>query len=213
MPNTFAPNGLSEQTMDGTIGSFNYTKKYIDPTNTQQIFKGDLVIQLNTGKIRQYQPADTGQVAGIFAGCEYASAAGGYVFSKYWPGAGAALPGSTVTAFVVTAPAFQYSIQTGPANSLVPLTPTGFDINFTIGYGIGTGTAGNGNVTTGFSTAFLDLTTASPSVTTRPLRVIDFTPGVPGTINGYDETTPFNIVTVALNFADTRVLTGTSTSV
>ena len=213
MPNTFAPNGFSCQTMTGTIGSFDYSKKYISPANTQQIFYGDVVVQLNTGFIRQKAPGEAVQIAGIFMGCEYASVSQGRtVFSPFWPGSDAQ-PGSSIEAKVITSPNFLFRVQSGPGTATLPLGPTGYDINFDIGYGIGNGTGGNGNIRTGFSTAFIDTTTASPSVTTRPFRVLDYAPGVDGTINGYDQTAPFNIVMVALNYADTRVLTGTVTAV
>jgi hypothetical protein len=217
MPNIFSPNGFSSLTMTGTIGSFDYTYKLISVSNTQQIFRGDPVIALSTGYIRQYQPTDTGQIAGIFDGCIYFSISQGrQINSPYWPGSDA-LPGSVVQAKVITSANYLFQAQTGPGTQTVPFPITGFDQNYNIGYYAAptpyVGTGGNGNIFTGFSTAFIDATTGSPSDTALPFRVLDYAPGVFGTTNGYDNTTPFNIVKVAMNFADTRVLTGTSTAV
>lgn len=215
MPNIFNPFGLQSLTMTGTIGSFDFTNKRISPANTQQIFKGDPVVQLTTGYIRQYQPGEAHQIAGIFMGCYYPSiAAGGRtVWSRFWPGADAQ-PNSVVQAQVISSANFLYDAQSGPANQTTPLGITGFDLNYDVGYFTplaNAGSGGNGNILTGFSTAFIDATTASASTTTLPFRVVDFSPGVFG--NGTDQTAPFNLVKVALNFADTRVLTGTSVSV
>lgn len=212
MPNSFVPNGFSPQTMTGTIGSFDYTIKRISPANTEQIFFGDPVVQLTTGYIRQMAAGESAQFAGIFQGCEYASISQGRtVFSPYWPGADVR-PESEIIARVITSPSYLFRAMTGPGTQTVPFSIADTDTNYSIGYGVGDGTAANGDISRGFSTAFIDLTTASPSTTTRSFRAIDFAPGVPGTLNGYDRTSPFNLITVAMNFSDARVLTGTSTA-
>lgn len=215
MPNTFNPFGFQSLTMTGTIGSFDFTPKQISPTDTRQIFKGDLVVQLTSGFIRQYEVGEAHQIAGIFMGCDYSSVglSGGHKWSDFWPG-GDAMPGTIVNANVITSANFLYSAQTGPGDQTLPLGLSGYDLNYDIGYFTplnNAGTAGNGNILNGLSTAFINVTTASASTTTLPLRVIGAGPGIFG--NGTDQTAPFNIVKVALNFADTRVLTGTSATV
>lgn len=218
MPNFFTPTGLSQSSLQGSNASFEYAPgKLISPANTQQIFYGDPVIQLTPGFLRQWQPTDTGPVAGVFYGCSYISAAtGARAFSRWFPGASAILPGTDVEAQVITSPSYVYSAMTAttPLSTAtqVPLTQADLDKNYNIAYGPGNGTGGNGDVITGLSTAFIDLTSASASTTTLPFRAISLSPGVPGALNGYDPTTPFNIGIFALNFSDSRSFVGTTTA-
>lgn len=215
MANFFTPTGFSDQSLTGSNASFEYAPgKLIDPANTQQIFWGDLVIQLTTGFIRQWQPSDTGPACGVFRGCRYISAATGREEqSRYWPGSAVVVPGTQVFPNVITASNYVYSAMTATsAATQVPFAQADLDKNYNIGYGPGTGTGGNGDVLTGLSTAFIDLNTASASTTTLPFRAIALSPGVPGALNGYDPTTPFNIGVFALNFSDSRSFVGTTTA-
>ena len=75
-----------------STGTGNFTMYEIANGNTNEIFKGSIVIPLSTGFIDIVGAADGGTVAplGVFMGCEFVSSTTGKpTFSNSWPGSGA----------------------------------------------------------------------------------------------------------------------------
>ena len=75
-----------------STGTGNFTKYEIANGNTNEIFKGSVVIPLASGFIDIVGAADGGSVAplGVFMGCEFVSSTTGKpTFSNSWPGSGA----------------------------------------------------------------------------------------------------------------------------
>ena len=73
----------------------------------ENIFKGDLVIIINTGVITAHSPAEVNNI-GVFDGCSYTAADGSYVYSEYWPTGTVA---TDIIAYVYDCPYTVYKIQ------------------------------------------------------------------------------------------------------
>jgi len=215
MANTFAPNGFRQWSGTGSAPTYEQTVAYIAYNNTQGIFYGDPVVQLNTGYIAQAS-SNSVQIAGIFNGCQYLSVAQKRtVWSNYWPGSDVA-SGNTVTAYVINDPNAQFIVQT--ANSNTTATAVGFaNIGNNIGFGIGGTASGNtgsnGNTASGQSTFYADQYTIA-TTSTLPFRIVGLAGYAPVGVspwagqNGYDTTTAYNSLIVAFNNVATKSLTG-----
>jgi len=205
MANTFAPYGFRFIGINGAAAP-NYapTQRRIAQGNTTQIFRGDPVVQLNTGYITQATAGAT-QIAGIFDYCEYFSVSQQRtVRSNYWPANGDAA--ADVAAFVIDAPGATFQVVSGNGGPVV-LADVGQNVNFALGAG---------NTTTGISGAYADFATIN-TTNTLPFRIYNFAgntgyvvgDGAPQIIgNGSDGTTPYNTVYVTFNNQDYKVLTG-----
>ena len=87
MANTVAPNGaMPWQGADGASPTYGMRNRRILYSNTDKIFRGDLVKQNVGGYIEQWDPAvGVSQAAGVFWGCKYYSLSQQQTtFSKYW---------------------------------------------------------------------------------------------------------------------------------
>ena len=145
MANTFAPFGFAESHRLGAAPNYQLggARRWILATNNTPIYFGDPVIQLATGYIAQ--ASASGQVSGIFAGCEYMSkSAKRVVWSPWWPGTGDAVAAPTgspgvgfdVLAKVIDDPLTVFRVQTnGPAASAAnPMNNIiGMNASFTFG--------------------------------------------------------------------------------
>ena len=144
-----------------STGFGNYTLYEIASDNTNKIYKGGLVIPLNTGFIDTVGGAAGGSVSvlGVFGGCEYISSVTGKpTFSNYWPGTGAD-SNFPVKAYVYDDPMQMFVISSAGA------TIGGDDALTKANYlaarfsNADPATATTGDDTTGLSAMTLDLTT------------------------------------------------------
>ena len=218
MANVLAPQGFTAiKRVDGASWTANRSIRKIAAANTHYIFKGDPVVSLSSGYIDVVAPGSlpgNAQIAGIFDGCEYLSVSKGYVtWSPFFPG------GDTTTdvlAYVIDDPlvVLQSSASSG-AVAAAGISNLSQNVNFSNASTMGTSAAGN--TLSGFSKCYLDLYTAA-TTTNLPFRIYDIpnvqvsAAGLPGSIlssigalgNGYDPSTPYNIVFVTINSSDLR---------
>ena len=90
----------------GTIRTSEYR---IASTYGTSIFTGDPVLTSGTGKEINIGGAG-GNIVGVFAGCEYQTAAGVF-FSKYWPLSTILLAGTVCKAYVYDDPSIVFAVQ------------------------------------------------------------------------------------------------------
>ncbi len=163
--------------------------------NTNKLYAGDLVINLDTGYVDKPSgtpvTSDASLYAGVFAGCEYLSVAlGRRVVSKYWPGGDNS--GDVTIQLIpltgVTPPLFV-------AQTL--LTSAAFaDIGRNVRPSYLAGTAYSGYSKSGMT---IDMG-ATATTATFPFQIVDLwsnrsAPGQPGT----DDASSYNWVVVAFN--------------
>lgn len=196
MANTFAPFGFSQYRGTGSAPTYEQVARSVALT-AGAIYSGDPVTTQADGTVAQ-SVAGTTQIAGIFVGCEYYSAAvNRKVWSPYWPGSGSALANTTVTAYIITDPNAQFLVQSGNAGTPVTAADVGANINFAIG---------TGNAITGLSGAYANQATIAVTATLpfRIMAVVTQPPGGPGT----DVASNGNWIIVGFNNVDTKSLTG-----
>lgn len=204
MANTNSPFGLRFVGMNGgsvTNSSLVEKRNGILSTNATAIYTGDLMRRSSDGYFYQWSAGTAvSQLWGVFRGCRYASNSQQTVVpQKYWPGTDAA-SGSVLAQYqpaVLSTPAL-YVIQTDATG----ITQADLGLNADI-------VVGTGSTITGFSGAYLDVSTLAATAT-LPLRIVDlwanYTTGnnpegagggstlAPGTQSG-----AYNWVVVALN--------------
>lgn len=171
-----------------------------------------------SGTITVYVP-----IAGIFVGCKYLSVAQKRtVWSNYWPGSDANTA-SPVTAYVITDPNAQFSVQTANSNvaaTAVGVASIGQNIGFNYNDFTTTGEV-NGNTANGLSTFFADQYSliansgaGAASNNFLPFRIIavqNYTPDGSNplqSINGNDYTSGYNRIVVGFNNSMQRGLAG-----
>ncbi len=196
MANTFAPFGFAQYRGTGSAPTYEQVPRTIALT-ASAIYAGDPVTTQSDGTVAQ-SVAGTTQIAGIFVGCKYLSAAlGRTVWSPFWPGSGAAAANSVPEAYIINDPNAQFQVQSGNAGTPVAQTDVGANINFAIG---------TGNAITGVSGAYANQATIATTAT-LPFRIVGLItnpPGGPGT----DSSSNGNWIVVAFNNVDTKSLTG-----
>ena len=200
-----------------TAGTANGTYQIIasSTTTAQVVFPGAYTTGTASGYI--FTP-----IAGVFVGCSYQSTAIKHnIWSRYWPGTSDS--NGDITAYVVTDPNAQFSVQTANSNttaSAVAFANVGQNIGFN--YLNNGGSQTNGNTSTGGSTYFADQYTLAANFPTgfaaqqlMPFRIIGLqNASVGGStspfagINGYDPTTAYNNLIVAFNLSMLKQLSG-----
>lgn len=73
----------------------------------ENIFKGDMVIIINTGLITPHTATEVNNI-GVFDGCSYTAADGSYVYSEYWPTGTVA---TDIIAYVYDCPYTVFKVQ------------------------------------------------------------------------------------------------------
>lgn len=196
MANTLAPFGFRQWTGTGSSPTYEQVDAPILYSDTDKIYLGDPVsIDPTTGYLMQ-STAGTDPIAGIFAGCKYASVSrnGQTVWSKYWPGADA-IEG-TVTGYYVNDPNARWLVQVSGAS---PITQANVGENVQFALGTGSTSTGQSGATVAFSTL---ATTA-----TLPFKVDAVYLQPPGQ-NGTDVASANNYIIVRFNNVLTKTLTG-----
>lgn len=165
-PNTWAPPIGSRVVITGsTTASGVILNGVFDVTSSttttavcaNAVFPTPSVTSTASGTVTLFVP-----VAGVFNGCKYLSVSQKRtVWINYWPGSDANTAAS-VTAYMENDPHAQWSIQTANSNT----TATGVTQTY-VGQNIGFAfpSAGNGNTSTGLSTAYADQYTLTSPVT------------------------------------------------
>jgi hypothetical protein len=204
MANVNAPFGFAFiGNTDGSVPNFGMYNAKIAYNNTNKIFRGDLVKQLNTGYI-DVSAAGQSVAYGVFWGCRYYSTSRQIpFFSKYWPGSDAT---GDVDAYIITNPTAQFVVQSsGQSSAAATFAMVGQNMD------IYAGTAGS--TTSGLSGMTVNENTVN-TTNTFPFRVMArysqyiAIPGstAPSAFNGADDTTPYNWLVVAFN--NTQLKTG-----
>lgn len=186
MANVQAPFGFRPTSLlAGAAPNYMVSQAQIAFDNANDIGTGDVVILGNNGYI-DIATSSTGVNYGIFIGCQYMdSTLQRTVFSPAWRGpvSGAIGP---VYANVITDPNALFEVQVGGSTSVGAVQA---DVGENISFG------GNGAPnTSGQSTAYVDITTADGSVTTRAFRIVALSPRV-----NNDITAAYDTVVVAWN--------------
>lgn len=152
MANLDAPNGfVPVRHLNG--GTVRYTGGFtIDSAQASDIFLGDPVAldATPTGDGNNIDLSDgTGEIIGVFAGCQYTAANGDVVWAKQWVSGTATLGAEPAEAFVYVDPQIVFSVQ---CDGIIAAADIG---NFADGADVG-----GGNAATGVSTFELSATTA-----------------------------------------------------
>lgn len=196
---------------DGSAPTMGLEQVNINSSNTFAFFTGDLVIRSTAGNntITQSVAGSTSaQVpAGVFAGCEFFSAAAGrVVWSRFFPGSvGANATVGVTKAWIVSDPEMQFL---GASGSSVPFTATEVGFNAVIV----TSQSSLGNTISGQSAMILS--TAVTANASAAWKIVDLYSNVlPGGVApGSDPTTGFNWVVLTPNSWERRTgTTGIST--
>lgn len=198
MANSSAPFGfLSFGHRDGSAPTMGLEQVNINSSNTAPMFTGDLVVRSSAGNntITLTLGATSGQLpAGVFAGCEYYSAAAGRkVWSRYFPGSvGANATVGVTRAWIISDPEMQFLAASA---SSIPFVAADVGFN-TI---IATSGSSLGNTVSGQSA--MALSTAITNSASYPWKIVDLYSNVmPGGVApGSDPTTGYNWVIVAPN--------------
>jgi len=183
----------------GATPSFGLRRRTIAYNYTTALFRGDPVYNEGTGGNIVIAPSVSGQIAGIFWGCEYPSNGGLRalpVKSQYWPGVslGASLSTATVTAWIIDDPDVLFLVASLGASRTLAQSDVMNNVEFNAGAG--------GNTATGISSYVIDdanITTSSA----LPFKIMDLysTTALPG-VNGADNTTVYNWAVVKMNSTD-----------
>jgi hypothetical protein len=210
--------------LEGFAPTYGVRRRKIALGNTNPIFHGDPVINLNTGYIAQASANGTAEsnpptISGIFQGCEYFSASQQRkVRSQYWPGSDAQFDPDC---FIHEQPG---SLFLAASNGTpVTFAQVGENVGFFIATGgssAPTAGSGQGNTVNGLSGSMLDTAgtngTNSGAVATSvwlPFTIIKLysedvvqgSPNAGGTgTNGADNTTNFNWAVVTFNYASLK---------
>jgi hypothetical protein len=183
MANTQAPFGFRPiRRQDGAAWTGNFTQLKAQ-NNASAMNRGDVVKSLADGTIAIAAPADGHVVRGVYVGCHYLLAALGYnVWTNYWPGSGAI---GLVDVFVIDDPFVVFEAQANAG----PITAADVGANADIVVNAST---------TGFSKMALGAPTTTASAA-FPFKILGLGNGGISISDGYDATTPFNIVEVSWN--------------
>jgi hypothetical protein len=202
MANTNTPFGFSQYSGTGSAPTYEQVPVSI-AYNAGAIYFGDPVTLQSDGTVAQSAstgatPATLG-IAGIFVGCKYLSVAQKrVVWSNFWPGSDVA-SGNVVTGYIVNDPLAKFLVQTDSTGAAAA------DVNGTVGFAIGTGTAANG-----LSGAYIDMATLNTSsyVANNPFKIVGILtdpPGAPGTLSSGQA---YDRIIVSFNNANTRNFQG-----
>lgn len=210
MANTNAPFGaLAFGRRDGGSPTAGLTRVWVASSDTGPIFKGDLVAY-STANSNYVTWASTGSggnaIRGVFFGCEYYSpSVGRQVWSAYFPGA-VQTGGPDVTAYIIDDPDQLFIAQASSA-------AIGSSM---IGLNIAAVPSSQGSTLTGQSVLTVAASIVGSTTATAqayPFRIVDvYSNYAPPGASGVDNANPFNVVVVAPNSWDRRVLTGRSTT-
>lgn len=224
MANTFAPFGFRPvKRVDGASWTGNMSVRKIAAANTHYFYKGDPVGSLVTGYVDVLPLASLGgnkQFQSIFIGCEYLSIAKGYItWSQFFPGGDTA---QDVIAYTIDDPYVLFDcVSNWSTGTPTPANLPMLDGNVGYNNAAGMGVQASGSVYNGLSNTYLDLATLSNGTTTAvlnlPFQIYDIpnvqtSGGIVGLYagavgNGYDPTTPYNIVYVVANSQNLRAPT------
>lgn len=158
-------------------------------------FAGDPIIPLNTGYFAIW--SGNVQMAGVFWGCEYLSAAiGRKVWSQYYPASGQA--SGEITGYLITDPDQLFVVQSDGTTAIAVS-----DINANAS--LTTGTGNQYTQQSGWTLAHTGITTTD----VLPVRIVGLWSQWTGTTNapGCDDTTPYNWTVVAPNNWSRKQLT------
>jgi hypothetical protein len=192
-------NGFQQYSGNGSAPTYEQVAVAI-AYNTTNIFYGDPVIPVNTGYITQGSTI-TGasgniQIAGVFVGCKYLSAAfKRVIWSNYYPG-GTDPQSGTIEGYIINDPNAKFVAWSGSTGL------TQADVNNNVGFNIG-----SGSTASGISGAYINTQTVAPDTdSSLPFRVVSLVTDPPG-VNG-NASGAYARAIVAFNNVSTKQLTG-----
>jgi len=187
-------NGFQQYSGNGSAPTYEQVAVAI-AYNSTNIFFGDPVNPDSSGYIVQGSSSSGSgntQIAGIFVGCKYLSAAQKrVVWSNYYPG-GTDPQSGTIEAYIVNDPNAKFKVWTAAAGA------TQADVNNNIGFNIGTGNTANG-----ISGAYAATIGTDSSLPFRVISLVSAPPGVNGTASG-----AYAQIIVQFNNVSPKQLTG-----
>lgn len=158
--------------------------KVVSNANATAIYNGDPVV-FSSGLIIAATNG-TGQIDGIFQGCEYTDASGVHQWRPYLPAS------QTAVVYVMSSPGAMFLAQ---SNGTAITTS---NINKNIGFVTGAGSTIGG----GFSGYQLDAANVG-TTSTFPFRIVNLLSNLqPSSVNGTDNTSNNNIAVVCFNSMD-----------
>lgn len=206
--NVLAPFGFTPvRRLDGAAWTGNMTQYQIASGNGHHFFQGDVVTMASgpNGFI-DVATVTTNPILGVFIGCEYLSTAmSRRVWSNQWNGDTTAI----VTAYVVDDPDCVFLAQTaGTSGSALGRASLQANIQFntsTAGSSLNgiSGMTADDNVT-GNNTGYAFRVLGIPGLTDIPAGQ----PYLTSPANGYDQSSPYNLVLVGFNNQFNRITTG-----
>lgn len=210
MANTFAPYGFrSFGHRDGTTPTMGLERRFIISSDASVIGTGDPTYNSTTllGYVTLPTTGTAAGMAGIFAGCEYYSAAvGRMVWSSYFPGnIGANATVGPVIAYLISDPDMMFLVQ-GSTNAVLGTSVVGWNIGYS------STSAGQPNTTNGGQSTACLLSSSVSANSSMPFRIVDvYSNYAPPGVNGTDNTVAGAVMVVTPNNWDRRSLTGVTT--
>lgn len=196
MANTNAPFGFRPiRRIDGAAASGAFSQLKVANADTNALNRGDVVQQLATGYVtRSVAGITTHTNRGVFIGCHYLSATLGYpIWTNYWAGSGAI---GDIDVFIIDDPLVVFEARIGGAGGPATLANIGMNCDVLPAAS-----------TTGFSAWAIDPTTILATAT-LPFRIIALGNNGKFVGDGYDTTSPYNIVEVCWNDQFLRQMVG-----
>jgi hypothetical protein len=193
MANTNSPFGLRPLGVNGAAQpTFQLANGKIAAGNTHTISRGSLLIRLNTGYLDQWTAGQPVSYAvGVFWGSKYLSSAlNRTTQNTYWPGGDSA---SDVTVYYIpfTFPSPLFVVQANAA--AIPFSAVGLNADLVVGTDTVKGSLGVSGAT---------LNSTPGTTATLPFRIEGlWSDYAPATTPGTDNTSPYNLVVVSANTA------------
>lgn len=185
----FQPFGIDA----GVTPNFGLRRVTIAYNYATALFRGDPV-SINASGTLVISPSTSGQVGGIFWGCEYTTNSpltALPVKSKYWPGVALGSSSLVVTAFIIDDPDILFLAAELGGTAPITQADVGSNIRFAAGAG--------GNTATGISSYVIDDANLATTAT-LPFKIMDlYSTTAPPGVNGTDNTTVYNWAVVKMN--------------
>jgi len=185
MANTTGNMGFKQNGyLPGSAPDYQLQAKPISSGNATAIYRGDPVV-FSSGYIVA-ATVGTGQIDGIFDGCQFTDSSGLTKWQPFCPAS------QTATGYVIAAPGATFIAQSN--NTAIPQT----SVNKNVGFAIGTGSTVGG----GFSGYTLDAAQIG-TTNTLPFRIVAlYSSYAPSGVNGTDNSSSYNMAVVTFNNQD-----------
>lgn len=176
----------------GVTPNFGLRRVTIAYNYTTALFRGDPV-SINSSGVLVIAPSASGQIDGIFWGCEYTNNSpltALPVKSRYWPGVALTNSALVVTAFIIDDPDVLMLAAELGSTAAITQADVGSNIRFAAGAG--------GNTATGISSYVIDDGNIA-TTNTLPFKIVDlYSTTAPPGVNG-SQASVYNWAVVRMN--------------